>query len=257
MKKKPSALLGLFLGIVILPSIVAKSAEEIVGNANLELLKAEGSIHTNEFDPKEVNLKLIPETKLSAKIIEAWAEDENLPSLIGENLYLVSKQKISIEEASIILRSVSKMEGMEYYSNRAKKITTLYKNAYCIAGPNDKTQVPDNTEGNADGLVQFCLLNDNSLGEVSYKVSYCQTESEISMNLVNTTAVTYGPVKAVKPGNLSISLVMTICDDYVIVYMNLKAKFLSLGFLEKRIQRSLLSRLDAIFSWFSEEISSE
>ncbi len=196
----------------------------------------------------------MPKTELSNKIADDWSLSEELPSLVGENIYLISKENIDLDKASTILRSVSKMEGMQYYSNGEKKWTTLYKDAYCISGPKEKDRIEDNIAGNANGLVQYCLLNDNSLGKTNYKVSYFQTENEISMRLENTTAVSYGPIKAVKPENLHINLVMTICDDYVVIYMNVKANFLSLGFLEKRMQRSLLARLDAIFNWFSEEI---
>ena len=233
------------------------SAEEILGSDNFATLLSQKKIQANEFKPTEVKLSLLPKTQLAQRIATLWASSSDVPSLVGENVYLIEKGSVSLDEASVILRSVSKMQGMQYYSNGEKKWTTLYHDAYCVSGPTEKTKIPDNTAGTADGVIQYCLLNDNSLGKTNYKVSYFQTESEIAMQLENTTAVTYGPIKAVKPENLHINLVMTICDDYVVIYMNVKANFLSLGFLEKRMQRSLLARLDAIFNWFSEEISHE
>ena len=235
--------------------LTSYSAEEIVGKDNFATLLSQKKIQANEFKPTDVNLSLLPKTQLAKRIDELWASSEEIPSLVGENIYLIDKGNIDLDRTSVILRSVSKMQGMQYYSNGEKKWTTLYHDAYCVSGPSEKTKVPDNTTGSADGVVQYCLLNDNSLGKTNYKVSYFQTENEISMQLENTTAVTYGPIKAVKPENLHINLVMTICDDFIVVYMNVKANFLSLGFLEKRMQRSLLARLDAIFNWFSEEIS--
>ena len=240
-----------------LSQLSSYSAEEILGKDNFATLLAEKKIQVNEFKPTEAKLSLLPKTQLAQKIVTLWASSEEVPSLVGENVYLIEKGDITLDEASIILRSVSKMQGMQYYSNGEKKWTTLYHDAYCISGPTEETKVPDNITGTAEGVVQYCLLNDNSLGKTNYKVSYFQTENEISMQLENITAVTYGPIKAVKPENLHINLVMTICDDFVVIYMNVKANFLSLGFLEKRMQRSLLARLDAIFNWFSKEISRE
>lgn len=234
----------------------AYSAEEILGAENFKLLKEQEKIQANEFKPKEAKFSLLPDTQLSNKIADdLLSEEGELPSLIGENVYLIPKENIDLNEVSVILRSVSKMEGMEYYSNGEKKWTTLYHDAYCIAGPQDRTKVADNTDGDANGLVQYCLLNDNSLGKTNYKVSYFQTENEISMKLVNTTPVYYKFIKAVKPENVHINLVMTVCDDYIVVYMNVKANFFSLGVLEKRMQKSLLNRLDAIYAWFFRQIS--
>ena len=242
---------------VSLSAVRSYSAEGILGRDNFATLLSQKKIQANEFKPTEVKLSLLPKTQLAQRIATLWASSSDVPSLVGENVYLIEKGNITLDEASVILRSVSKMQGMQYYSNGEKKWTTLYHDAYCVSGPTEKTKIPDNTAGTADGVIQYCLLNDNSLGKTNYKVSYFQTESEIAMQLENTTAVTYGPIKAVKPENLHINLVMTICDDYVVIYMNVKANFLSLGFLEKRMQRSLLARLDAIFNWFSEEISHE
>ncbi|MGN0729465.1 DUF6675 family protein [Treponema sp.] len=246
--------LGLFLPISFLS---AYSAEEILGSENFEILKSQGKIQVNIFKPEKAEFQLLPETMLAGKIAEELnsSADEEIPSLIGENVYLIPKGNIGLDKASEILRSVSKMQGMQYYSNGEKKWTTLYHDAYCIAGPQDRTRVDDKTDGSADGLVQYCLLNDNSLGKSNYEVSYFQTENEISMKLVNTTPVYYKFLKAVKPGNIHINLVMTICDDYIVVYMNVKASFFSLGVVEKRMKKSLLNRLDAIFTWFSGQIA--
>lgn len=235
----------------------AYTAREILGEKNFEILREQGKIQENRFKGTDASLFLLPRTPLAEKIGEAWNSSEKAPTLAGENLYLIPKDGIDIQKASVILRSVSKMEGMEYYSNGEKRFTVLYKDAYCIASPEDNTEVPDKTEGSADGLVQYCLLNDNSLGKTNYKVSYSQTENEVSMSLVNITPVSYGPIKAVKPGNLHINLVLTVCDDYAVVYMNIKANFLLLSVIEKRMQRSFLARLTAIYDWFSKEISGE
>lgn len=255
MKKGAASLF--FAGFFSVCFSSAYTASEILGEKNFEILRTEGKIQSNRFKGTDKNLFLLPKTVLAEKIGEAWNDSQKVPVLAGENVYLLPKSGIDIQKASAILRSVSKMEGMEYYSNGEKRFTVLYKDAYCIAGPDDVTRVPDKTEGSADGLVQYCLLNDNSLGKTNYEVSYSQTENEVSMSLVNITPVSYGPIKAVKPGNLHINLVLTACDDYNVVYMNIKANFLLISVIEKRMQKSLLARLTAIYDWFSKEISGE
>lgn len=229
------------------------SAKEIVGERNYEILKKEGKIQVNRFNDRSNVLELMPETEISKKLFGKW-KDRNLSSMAGENLYLLEKNGSSIEDVSVILRSVSKLEGTEYYSNRKKKNEILYRNAYCTKSETDNSKVEDNVQGNADGQIQYCLLDDNSLGKTYYRISYLQTENEVAAEFSNITNVSYGPIKAVSSGNLVIGAVFIDCGDEYLVYMAEKADFFSLGFLEDKIKKSLLSRLDAIYGCFMKQI---
>lgn len=233
--------------------VFSYSAKDIVGEENYKILKKEGKIQVNKFNDETNKLDLIPDTEVSKKVFGKW-ENLNLTSLSGENLYLLHKNGTSIEDVSVILRSVSKLEGTEYYSNRKQKKEILYKNAYCIEDASDRTKVMDKTDGNADGLVQYCLLDDNSLGKTNYRISYTQTENEVAAEFTNVSFVSYGLIKAVSKEKLVIGAVFIDCGDEYLVYMAQKANFFSLGFLEERIKKSLLSRLDAIYGCFMKQV---
>jgi hypothetical protein len=255
MKRKISGFFCAVLAFFAAEFSSAYTAEEIIGKENLAELLANGSIQLNRFKEKKSPLSIVPETELCRKLAAEWDESEKSPTLSGENLYVLPREKIGVEKASVVVREVSKMQGIEYYSNSEKRNTVLYREAYCVDESDLKTKIPDNTAGSADGVIQYGILDDNSLGKTTYKVSYSQTENEVSMNLVNVTPVYYGVLRAVKSGNLHINLVMTICDDYVIVYMNLKADFLAVDLIEKRMKKSLLARIDAISDWFADGIT--
>ena len=107
------------------------NAREIVGEKNYEILQKEGKIQLNRFNDEDNDLELLPDTEISRKLFEGW-KNHNLTSMAGENLYLVPKNGSSIKDVSVILRSVSRLEGTTYYSNRKKRTEVLYKNAYCI-----------------------------------------------------------------------------------------------------------------------------
>ena len=51
-----------------------------------------------------------------------------------------------------------------------EKLETLYKEAYTIKGPKDRTKVADDTAGSADGKVLYCMQNDNSFGKTNYRM---------------------------------------------------------------------------------------
>ena len=229
------------------------NAREIVGEKNYEILQKEGKIQLNRFNDEDNDLELLPDTEISRKLFEGW-KNHNLTSMAGENIYLVPKNGSSIKDVSVILRSVSRLEGTTYYSNRKKRTEVLYKNAYCIKNADDRTRIPDFTQGNADGQVQYCVLDDNSLGKTNYRISYMQSEYEVAAEFTNVTPVSYGPIKAVSEEKLLIGAVFIDCGDEYIVYMAERANFFNIGFLEGKVKNSLLSRLEAIYGCFVKQI---
>ncbi len=54
-----------------------------------------------------------------------------------------SAENLDITDVSRICRSVSKMQGMKYYSTSKKKEMVLYEKAYMIADENSKEPIPD------------------------------------------------------------------------------------------------------------------
>lgn len=244
------AVLCLAGGAFVLPY----PAEDILGGETFEELRATGRLRLTAFRPDDSRLTLLPASELSAKISDFWSSPADRPTLAGENLYLLPRGDLNIDGLSVLLRSVSLMEGMQYYSASRGERTTLYTEAYCIAGPTDRTRVPDNTQGSADGVVQYCLMNDSTLGKTNYRATYFQSANELLMNLTNTTPVYFGPFAGIKAGDMQTNVLLTICDDAVVVYMNVRANFLGLGLIENTATRSLLARLDAIYDWFLEKI---
>lgn len=238
----------------------AYDASAIVDASVYEEVKANGQMQRSHYKESNVKLSLAPHTDLSKVAVQFWTNAEE-PSFIVENLYLMPKSKLgsgdssktTIDYASKVIRSVSKMEGMKYYSKTNKKWETLYKDAYCIKGPKDRTRVPDDTEGSADGKIMYCMQNDNSFGKTNYRLEYHQNKTEVSAGFVNTTPLYVGPIKGIDADNLRISLVIIDCDQDIMVYMLVQAKFPALAILEKTMNDSFGSRLDAIYKWFIEQ----
>lgn len=248
--------------LVMCSKVYAYDAQTILGEENFNILLEKGKIQSNKFKSDSDKFNLIPSTLLENQIKNIELAGGS-PTLVGENLYLVQKkdlnqdiQKVTIENASVIVRSISKMEGMQYYSNGDKKWETLYHDAYCIESARKRVKVADKTEGSADGIVQYCYLNDNSLGKTNYRVSYFQNDNELVMDFENETGIFMGPIKGVHEKNAHINLEVIDCGEYFVVYMAVKARFPSLGFLEDRLQKSLLNRLEAIYTWFVSEFNS-
>lgn len=206
--------------------------------------------------------KLLPETVYSSKINGSMIEKEpkNYPYTY-EGLYLLSKKDllakgnsgkstITIDDVAVVVRSISKMQGMKYYSTTKKKECVLYEKTYMIAGPNDKTPVADQNTGNADGQVSYCLQDDNSFGVNTYKLSYLQTGDTLLCNFTILDKMGIGPFKAIYPGKMIINILVIDCGDDLLLYLNTDLDSVKYPGIKGQITDSMSSRMDAVYKWF-------
>lgn len=251
---KSALKLMLSAGIMAVVSVSSASAfyvSDVVEEGYRPLMR-DGKVERIDNSSKST-LNLTPTTDLSKKIAE-YNSLSGSPTLVKEKLMLVPKDKLTVEKASVILRSISKMEGLTYYSHSAKKRKVLYKKAYCVKGPTSETKVADKTEGSAEGLVQYCMLDDNSLGKINYELKYHQNDNEVAVTFKNTTDVDFAFVTAVEDENINIGVSVTECENGYLVYMYIRAKYKKISVIEGRIKDSLEARLDAIYDWFMSQV---
>lgn len=260
MKKIKLMTVSLIIASILFASskLYSISPKQILDSKVYSNLLENGKIERTFYNKKNVIISLYPKTLLAKKAIKSWPSEKDEPVYIAEELFMLEKKdlgtgdvsKATIDKASKIIRSVSKMEGMEYYSHSDKKSEVLYKDCYCIKGPNDRTRVPDDLTGSANGKIMYCFQNDNSFGKTNYRLEYHQTENEVSATFINTTPIYMGIVKAIDSDNLRINVVITDCEDKMLVYMLVQAKFPALAVFENTMNESFGSRLDAIYKWF-------
>ncbi|MCR5081061.1 MAG: hypothetical protein K6B17_06945 [Treponema sp.] len=239
------------LAVISVSSASAFYVSDVVEEGYRPLMR-DGKVEKID-DSSKSTLSLTPATDLSKKIAD-YNSLKGDPTLIKEKLMLVSKDELTVEKASEILRSISKMEGLTYYSHTAKKRKVLYKKAYCVNGPDSTKKVADKTEGSAENLVQYCMLDDNSLGKINYELNYHQNEKEVAVTFKNTTDVEFAFVTAVEDENINIGVSVTECENGYLVYMYIRAKYKKISVIEGRIKDSLEARLDAVYDWFMSQI---
>ena len=213
-------------------------------------------------DNGSMELLLIPESFYSAKVKNSMVkkEDKNYPYTF-EGLYLLNKKdllakgssgksEITIDDVSKVVRSVSKMQGMKYYSTTHKKELVLYEKCYMIAGPGDKTKVADQNTGNADGQVSYCFQNDSSFGECRYKLNYYQSENEMMAVFSNIDTLGLGPFKAIYPGCMTINILVRDLGEKVLVYICCDLDSIKFPGIKGQITDSISSRMVAVYNWF-------
>ena len=238
--------------------VVENSDGKVISEELLSELKKNGAVAQETVD-----FSLFPRTELGRLAVTTWDQKED-PAYSSEHLFLVKKESLrkeskkptecdfSVENVSKIVRSISTMQGAQYYSNNDKKWATLYENAYMISDPKTRKRIADQTEGSADGKIFYCLLDDHSFGKANYQLSYRQTENEVSLCMTNLDALKIAMITGVKAQQMKINLLVTDFGEDYLIYMVVQAKYPSISFLEKRLRQSLQARIDAIFTWFTE-----
>lgn len=259
----------IFFALTIFVFVKNLSAENLERQKILSPQLEKSLLQNNEishvFSENDFEAKLIPQTQFEDSM-KNFVFGKIAPEKMGfaeEKLYRLPKSEIENKNAaaldtntaSKIMRSVSKMQGMQYFSRSRKSWDELYSQAFRVENPDSKdfSAAPDLNEGDANGLEIFAFLNDHTFGESVYKISYKQNQNEFLMLMENYSALTYGPVKAVKPGDLKMCVCVIDCGDEFLFYIGNYAEFKMISALKKRLNNSFEARLEAIYNWFKKQ----
>ena len=222
---------------------------DIVDSKYLAQLKKDGKIVVTHED-QVVTLELMPKTAYSANIKNNLIKKQPKHFYYTyEALYYLPKT-ITVQRASEIARSISKMTTIQYYSNTRRKITYLYKKAYTTDGENSNTAVSDVNYGNCDGKRLYCLMDDASFGVTHYQLDFIQSQNEFLQVFRNTDDMGLGMIKAIQPKDLVINLLIQECDDGMVVYLCADLDSKKMPGVRGKITESMTARMDAISSWF-------
>jgi len=220
-----------------------------------ERLQAEKNSKSREINGGAADVALLPDTEFSGAIKEhvfgGWS-DKSGHAL--EKIYVVPKADLragfGIQDAGVLMRSISKMQGMLYYSRSDKDWGVLYSSAYRLQNAKDGKAIADDTQGSADQKTIYAFMDDNTFGKSEYKITYRQTETQLVMFMENVSALCYGPLKAVQPGGFKLCASVIDQGDHFLVYMCDCAEFKIISALKQRLNNSFEARLEAICLWF-------
>jgi hypothetical protein len=235
--------------------------KQIVEPKYYDTLVKEG-LYSEYRDDGDTIYKLLPKSVYSKQIQDGAVEKAPKGfAFTYEGLYLLNKKEllkksnssastITIDDVTRVARTVSKMEGMMYYSTTHKKDRVLYKKCFMIAGPGDKTKIADENTGNADGQVSYCLQDDASFGVNTYKLNYFQKNDEMFCRFELLDELGIGPFHAIMPGKMITNMVAIDCGDDLLLYLCTDLDAKKLPGIRKQVTDSMTSRMDAVYKWF-------
>lgn len=159
-----------------------------------------------------------------------------------------------------ILRKVSTMEGIEYYSASRGEMRTFYHESYAIAGPEDNTRIADPTVTSIPRRdTIYVFQRDGSFGENIQRIDFEYNGKEILMSIVNLTTMVYKVVPLVSPENLRTFVVIQPRpdDNTIAFYGNLGVRVPGLFGMRNRARDSFYNRIVALHGWFADQLSVE
>jgi hypothetical protein len=216
----------------------------------IELLK-QGYLLRSVYNKDNALPRLVPLFAVPQTFAESW--NKGNPTFLIEALYLHKKTEGSVkdvEKISRILRSVSKLEGLQYYSSSRKKMRTLYEKSYVIDDLKTEERVADPIDNPAADFSLYVLQKDLTFGKNVYCYRFCSDADSAGFISANVNVLKYSIFKAVKPENLEASIAVTDLGGYLLIHMLTRADFTAPSVFRERVQNSFRTRGEAVYGWF-------
>lgn len=254
-----------FLTTLVVLSALGISGAVAAEPAAMAEVKESGKIY-HRLTAGDNEIRLLADTPYSETVKNfVFGDYSDKVGFAAESLYYVKKSTLvekskkedksnidtSINAVSKIVRSVSKMKGMEYYSNTRKKWEVLYTDAYRVESADSTAAISDDLTGSSDGKTSYALLDEHTLGKSVYKTSYHENAKMVVMEMKNVTPMNYGIIKLIEPEKCKIAVALIDDGDGYFVYIGMQSDFMQMAAFEKKINASFQARLDAIFNWIT------
>lgn len=221
-------------------------------------LLQDGRLLRSAYNRKDAAPQLAPPFAVPQLFSTNW--NKGSPTFLIEALYLYKKARGGIkdtEKLSRILRSVSKLEGLQYYSSSRKKMRTLYERSYLIESPKNRTPLEDPLNNPSADFSVYVLQKDLTFGKNIYRYRFCSDSDSSGFLSTNNDVLKYSVFKAVEPGHLQASLAVTDLGDYLLIYALTEAQFSAPSVLHERVQNSFRTRGEAVYTWFISQYEAE
>jgi len=222
-----------------------------------------------QFHSTRMSTQLLPSTPLSKFVSKEIAKAEL--SIGIEVLYFMPNSwfpptyhRVSINERQLILynilRSVSTLENLTYYSASRDKIRLLFEESWAIANlSNPKIALPDPIVEKITPLDTILIhQKDKSFGSNQSKATYRSVGRDMSIAIENLTPMRYrGIIRVVNPGKMQIRIIVIPVQEGLLIYGAMAAKTLNVKSFLKRARASFTNRIIALTEWYLKRITEE
>lgn len=216
----------------------------------IELIQ-KGQLIRSLYDQKNAAPRFTPPFAVPQTFAEGW--DKGNPLFLIEALYLCKKtdsQEKDVGRISRVLRSLSKLEGLQYYSSSRKKMRTLYETSYVIADPKHEESLPDPIDNPSADFSVYVLQKDLTFDKNIYRYRFCTDADSSGFMSTNVSTLKYSIFKAIEPEELQASVAVTDLGEYLLIHALTRAQFSAPSIFRERVQNSFRTRGEAVYRWF-------
>ncbi|OHD22428.1 MAG: hypothetical protein A2Y38_03585 [Spirochaetes bacterium GWB1_59_5] len=249
--------LALFI-LVTAPVVAAPLATYLKPAATSRLVGGESIRQASSG--KDMGLTLAPDHQAADMIRSAVATEES--DIFVEALFLWQKPGAGAPEAEIlavynVLRSISTLQGLEYYSASRKKIRPLYVYSSLIAGLNDPSPVRDSQLQRLPPVPEtlYARQNDTTFGDNQYRITLTGGMDFVTQHSTNLTRLSLGIVPVAGPGDVNVRLLVLSVDEGLLFYAASSARAAVVPGVRGKLETSFGNRAEAVYNWFSSELA--
>lgn len=222
-------------------------------------LQQKGHLLRSVYNGKNAVPAFVPLFAVPQTLAESW--NKGNPNFLIEALYLYKKKHTDrikdTKKISRILRSVSKLQGLRYYSSSRKKMRTLYETSYVIDSPKSEIRRDDPLNNPSADFSVYVLQKDLTFDKNIYRYRFCSDADSSGFISTNITVLKYSIFKAIEPQGLEASISVTDLGDYLLIHALTRAQFIAPSILRERVQNSFRTRGEAVYKWFITQYESE
>jgi hypothetical protein len=151
-----------------------------------------------------------------------------------------------------ILRSVSSLKGIQYYSASRKRMRVFFHDAYAIESPQKRTRLEDPlVEEIPINDTFYAFIRDSSLGDYVAEAYYHYHYDYFAMKIENLTTLWRFIFRLVEPRDLSMFVLLLPQEDSILFYGLTYINAVNLFGIMDAKTASFYNRLKALFNWFS------
>lgn len=242
--------------------------EDILPSPSLleELLREGELLH---FHSENISPYLIPETSLTGTIVRQIVRADFNLGIEGifftPNKQLPPSYSLELsEERTVvlynILRSVSTLTGLEYYSASRKTMRLLFEESWVIPNPKQYLEaLPDPLVTDIPPEDSFFIhQKDKSFSRNQSKITFLARHDAFATSIINISPLRYkGFLKVVNPGNMQTHLIVVPVQEGLLVYGAMVAKTLRIKSFLNRAEASFTNRVIALAQWYRERLGEE
>ncbi len=185
------------------------------------------------------------------------------PNIGVETVYLLHAPGILPDEEGVhtvynVVRKVSSLKGIEYYSASRERMRTFFREFYPIDNPEDQNRIPDPVVEEIPGKSEvYAFQEDLTFGESLSHIMYRNAGPWISISISNLSVLRYMLIPLIRENNMQMHIVIRVMEDYILFYGNCAVNTFNLFGLVKKKKESFSNRIEAMYRWFSSEFTKE